>query len=142
MSVNVNRILKGSSGNTWVDGELLSTVKSVEAKIKGEFSDHNFCGDPATYSSYDGWSGEGSIALSKIDSKLWKKCTDAYKSGVMPDIKIITCLKDKSTGKSERVAITGVVFTEFTLAGYKAKEAIEEEYPFKFNGYEVLEYID
>lgn len=140
--VNINRILKGSSGDTWVDGDLLSTLKSIEAKIKGEFSDHNFCGDNATYSSFDGWSGEGTLTLGKMDSKLWKKVADAYKSGVMPDVKIITCLKDKSTGKSERVAITGVVFTEFTLAGYKAKESIEEEYPFKFNGYEVLEYID
>ena len=142
MSINVNRILKGSSGDTWVDGELLSNVKSIEAKIKGEFSDHNFCGDSATYSSFDGWSGEGTLALAKIDSKIWKKVADAYKSGVMPDVKIITCLKDKSTGKSERVAITGIVFTEFTLAGFKAKEAIEEDFPFKVNGYEVLEYID
>lgn len=140
--VKINRLLKGSSGDTWVDGELLSAVKSIEAKIKGEFSDHNFCGDSATYSSYDGWSGEGTLTQGKIDSKLWKKVANAYKSGVMPDIKIITCLKDKSTGKSERVAIKGIVFTELTLAGYKAKEAIEEEFPFKFNDYEVLEYID
>ena len=31
--VNINRILKGSSGDTWVDGELLSNVTSIEAKI-------------------------------------------------------------------------------------------------------------
>lgn len=139
--VNINRILKGTNGNAWVDGDLLSQLKSIEAKIKGEFSDHNFCGDSATYSSFDGWSGEGSITMSKIDSKLWKKVAEAYRSGVMPDIKIITCLTDKATGKSERVALTGIVFTEFTLVGFKAKEAIEEEFPFKFNGYEILDAI-
>ena len=139
--VNVNRILKGSSGNTWIAGELLSTLKSIEAKIKGEFSDHNFCGDSATYSSYDGWSGEGTITLSKIDSKLWSKLCEAYRTGVMPDIKIISSLTDKASGKSERVALTGVVFTEFSIINYKAKEAIEEEFPFKFNGYEVLDKI-
>ena len=139
--VNVNRILKGSNGNAWVDGELLASLKSIEAKIKGEFSDHNFCGDSATYSIFDGWSGEGTITMSKIDSVLWNKVAQAYKNGVMPDVKIVTSLADKSTGKSERVALTGVVFTEFTLVGFKAKEAIEEEYPFKFNGYEILDKI-
>lgn len=139
--VNVNRILKGSNGNVWVDADLLSSLKSIEAKIKGEFSDHNFCGDSATYSSFDGWSGEGTITMSKIDSVLWNKVAQAYKDGVMPDIKIVTSLTDKATGKSERVALKGVVFTEFTLVGFKAKESIEEEFPFKFNDYEVLDKI-
>lgn len=139
--VNVNRILKGSNGNVWVDAELLSSLKSIEAKIKGEFSDHNFCGDNATYSSFDGWSGEGTISMSKVDSKLMNKVAQAYKNGVMPDVKIITSLTDQSTGKSERVAIKGIVFTEFTLVGFKSKESIEEEFPFKFNNYEILDKI-
>lgn len=141
MSNVVNRLLKGSSGNVWINGELLTTVKSIEAKVKGEFSDHNFCGDPATHSSYDGWSGEGSITFGKIDSKLWYQVAMAYKSGIMPDFKIITSLTDKATGKSERVAITGIVITEFILAGFKAKEVVEEEYPFKFSDYDVLDKI-
>ena len=139
--VDVNRILKGSSGNAWVDGELLASLKSIEAKIKGEFSDHNFCGDGATYSSFDGWSGEGTITMSKTDSKLWNKVAKAYRDGTMPDVKIITSLTDKATGESERVALKGVVFTELTLVGFKAKESIEEEFPFKFNDYEILDKI-
>lgn len=139
--INVNKILKGSNGNVWVDSELLSTLKSIEAKIKGDFSDHNFCGDSATYSSFDGWSGEGTITMSKTDSKLWSKVAEAYRSGIMPDIKIVSSLTDKSTGKSERVALKGVVFTELTLVGFKAKEAIEEEFPFKFNDFEPLDKI-
>ncbi|WP_244833372.1 phage tail tube protein [Clostridium sp. BJN0001] len=142
MSVAVNRILKGSNGVTWIDGEQLSTLKDIEVKIKGEFSDDNFCGDPATYSTYNGWSGEGKLTQAKIDSKLWAKLCEAYKTGVMPDIKIISALTDKATGKSERVAVTGVVFTEFSLIKYKAKEAVDEEFSFKFNDYDVLDKID
>ena len=137
----VNRLLKGSNGNVWINGELLTTVKSIEAKVKGEFSDHNFCGDAATHSSYDGWSGEGSITFGKINSKLWYQVATAYKDGIMPDLKIITCLTDKSTGKSERVAITGITITEFVLAGFKAKEVVEEEYPYKFSNYDILDKI-
>ncbi len=141
MSVNVNRLLKGSSGNVWLDTELMSNLTQISAKVKGEFSDHNFCGDPATYSSFDGWSGEGTLTFKKMDSKLWGEVAEAYLTGVMPDIKITTCLTDMSTGKSERVSIEGIVFTEFTLAGFKAKEAIEEEFPFKFSKYRILEKI-
>ena len=47
--VNINRILKGSSGNVWLGTDLLANLTQIEAKVKGEFSDHNFCGDPSTY---------------------------------------------------------------------------------------------
>lgn len=139
--VNVNRILKGNNGNVWFNGKLLATVKKIEAKVKGEFEDDNFCGDNATYSIYNGWSGEGTITLQKIDSTIWKLVAEAYKSGVMPDIKIITALTDASTGQSERASIENIVITEFALASFEAKKMLEEEYPFKFSDYEVLDSI-
>jgi len=139
--VNVNRILKGNNGNVWFNGKLLATVKKIEAKVKGEFEDDNFCGDNATYSIYNGWSGEGTITLQKIDSTIWKLVAEAYKSGNMPSIKIITALTDSSTGQSERASIENVVITEFALASFEAKKMLEEEYPFKFSDYEVLDSI-
>ena len=139
--VNVNRILKGNNGNVWFNGKLLATVKKIEAKVKGEFEDDNFCGDNATYSIYNGWSGEGTITLQKIDSTIWKLVAEAYKSGNMPSIKIITALTDSSTGQSERASIENVVITEFALASFEAKKMLEEEYPFKFSDYEVLDAI-
>lgn len=134
-----NKILKGNSGNAWVQGKLLSNLSKIEAKISGDFEDVNFCGDNATHSVYNGWSGEGSVTLKKIDSYVWKIIADAYKNGIMPDITIISKLEDKSTGKAERVALKGVVFTELTLVGFEAKTMIEEEFAFKFSDYEVLE---
>lgn len=139
--VNANRILKGNSGNVWFNGQLLSNVKKIEAKVKGEFDDINFCGDNATYSIYNGWSGEGTLTLQKIDSTVWEMVANAYKSGVMPDIKIITSVKDNSTGQAERASITDITFTEFSLVNFEAKKLLEEEFPFKFSNYEVLESI-
>lgn len=141
MGVEVNRILKGSSGTVYVNGKQIATLTEATAKIKGDFSSHNFCGDPATYSSFDGWSGEGSLKWKKIDSTLWSELCDAYKTGVMPDVKIISVLTDKSTGKSERAAVSQITFTEFDLFNMKAKEAIECEFPYTFSQYEKLEAI-
>lgn len=139
--VNVSRILKGNTGNVWFNGQLLATVKKIEAKVKGEFEDDAFCGDNATYSVYNGWSGEGTLTMQKIDSTIWKLVADAYKSGVMPTIKIITSLTDVSTNQSERASIENITITEFTLVGFEAKKLVEEEFPFKFSNYNVLETI-
>lgn len=139
--INQNRILKGTSGNVWLNGKLLAQVKSIEAKITGNFEEVNFVGDYATYNSYTGWNGEGTLVIQKIDSMVLKLLAEGYKSGEMPDVKITTKLEDKSTGKSERVAISNVVFTEFMLAKFENKALVEEELPFKFSDYDILETI-
>lgn len=139
--VNVNKILRGNSGNVWFNGQLLATVKKIEAKVKGNFEEDSFCGDNADYSIYSGWSGEGTLTMQKIDSKLWETMAKAYKSGVMPDIKIITALTDNSTGQSERASIEQITITEFNLVNFEAKKIVEESFPFKFSNYEVLEAI-
>ena len=139
--MNKNRLLRGSNGFVWLNGELLGNVKKIEAKISGEFEDVNFCGDNATYALYNGWTGEGSLVLQKIDSKVWAMAAEAYKTGIMPEITIISALKDKVTGQSERASISELTLTEFNLFSYEAKALIEEEFPFKFAKYEVLEKI-
>lgn len=139
--INQNKILNGTNGNVWLNGKLLAQIKSIEAKITGNFEEVNFVGDYATYNAYTGWSGEGTLVMQKIDSTVLKLMGDAFKTGVMPEVKIITQLKDKSTDKSERTAINNVVFTEMMLAKFEAKALVEEELPFKFSDYEVLETI-
>lgn len=137
----VNKILTGNSGNVWLNGQLLAQLKSIELKVTGNFEDMNFCGDSSTYSKYTGWSGEGTITMYKIDSTVIKLISDAYQTGIMPDIKIITKLTDENTGRSERVAVSGITITEFILAKFEAKANIEEELPLKFSKYQILDTI-
>lgn len=59
----------------------------------------------------------------------------------MPDIKLISSLTDKATGKSEKASIEGVVITEFLLAGFESKKIIEEEFPFNFGDFDPIETI-
>lgn len=139
--VNQNRILSGSNGNVWLNGKLLAQVKSIEAKMTGNFEEVNFVGEYATYHAYTGWTGEGTLVMQKIDSTVLSLMKDAFKTGVMPEIKIISQLKDSSTGRSERVAMSNVSITEFMLAKLENKALVEEEIPFKFSDYEVLETI-
>ncbi len=141
MAFNKNRVLVGTNGYLWLNGDLLAQIKKVEVKVTGSFEDISVCGEYGTYSVYTGWSGEGTITLQKIDSTALKTLGDAYKSGIMPDLKIISKLTDKETQKSERVSISDVVFTEFYLANFENKGLIEEAIPIKFSDYEILETI-
>lgn len=139
--MNANKVLTGSSGNVWVNGKLLAQVKSIELKVTGNFEEVSFVGDNATYNKFTGWTGEGTLTLQKIDSTVVDLVAEAYLSGVMPDIKIVTSLTDKATRKAERAAVSDVVLTEFMLAKFEAKTLAEEEVPLKFSKYQVLEKI-
>lgn len=136
-----NRYLTGSTGDVWINGRLFTNIKSIEAKVTGNFEDMTTVGSYATEQVYLGWSGEGSMTTGKCDSSVLETVGDAFKTGIMPDIKIITRLTDKQTGKSERVAISGVTISEYMLAKFETQSQIEEEVPFKFADYEILETI-
>ena len=139
--INGNAIYHGKGGTAWFNGKLLTTLQSCEAKVTGDFEDFNVCDDPATYSIYNGWTGEGTLTRLKTDSEILTLMVEAYQSGVMPEIEIITRVTQKSTGKVERIKLTGVTITEFYLAKFEKKAMTEEEIPFKFSDLEVLETI-
>lgn len=138
---NANRVLTGSNGHVWLNNQLLAQVKSIEAKITGNFEEVTFVGDYATHNVYTGWAGEGTLTLQKVDSTALSLVGDSFKKGVLPDIKIVTELKDYVTGKAERVAISNVVISEFMLTKFEGKAIVEEEIPFKFSEYDILEKI-
>lgn len=138
---NPNRVMHGSGGAAWWNGKKLSTLQSVESKVSGDFEDINVCGDPATYQIFNGYSGEGTFVWLKTDSDVVKELAEAYRSGIMPEITLITAQRQPGTNKVERVAYSDVVVTEFMLAKFEKKAKTEEEVPFKFGSFEVLETI-
>lgn len=138
---NPNRVLHGNEGTAWFDGKKLTTLQSIEAKVAADYEDINNCGDPATYRIYNGYSGEGTFTALKIDSDVLSLLGDAYQTGEMPTVTIITALTQKGTNKVERVSLSDVTIDEFYLAKFEKKAKVEEEVPFKFGHFSVLETI-
>ena len=101
--------------------------------------DINVCGDPATYKVYNGYAGEGTLTVLKIDSDILIQMAEAFRTGVMPEITVITAQTQKGTNKVERVAYSDVTVDEFMLAKFEKKAKTELEVPFKFGNFEVLE---
>lgn len=133
-----NGIVTGNNCWTWLGTELLNDIKQLEWKVSLDFADATFLGDPRTHKVYQGYSGEGTLTFYKKSSRGIKLLRDVLKTGVMPDLKIITKMTNPASGKSERAIFTGITFSEFG-ASSEAKAVLEESLPFSFSDIEFPE---
>lgn len=137
-----NNVISGTFGDVWVNGERYLEVKSFEAKVTGEFADIISAGKLTTGKKYLGYTAEGTITCSKIDSKVMSLLHENYKNGTMPTISIISKLDDPEAFGAERIEMLNVTFTEFMLANFTVKEVTDVEIPFAFEDYNVLDLIN
>lgn len=138
---NLVRVFTGSDAEVWLGGDKLAMLSKVSISVTGNFEDVTVCGDYRTFPVYGGYTVEGSVTVYKIDSTIQKKWGRAYKNGAMPDMKIISKLTDKSTGKSERYSVSGVVFKNFDIINCESQKPIEQEVSIQAVDYEPLEEI-
>lgn len=140
--LNQNRIINGTFGRVWINGELYSNAKSFELKVALNYEEVNMADDLATYQKYMGYAGEGNAVLHKIDSSIAKLISKGITSGIMPDIKIVGRLADPAAYGAERVEASGITIDELTLLKFANKEIQEEQVPFKFATFKFLDMID
>ncbi|MCY6957960.1 phage tail tube protein [Clostridium brassicae] len=134
-------IISGNEGNVWVNTEQWANITNIEAKATAEYEDVNFVGDNNTYKRYTGTNIEGSITLKKIDSRAQKLLAEGFRTGNMPNIKIVVTTAKVNGENVERLALYDVTFTELQLAKLESKAMIEEELPFSASSFEYLELI-
>lgn len=139
--IKQNGFLSGTNGVVWFNGEKLANIAKYEAKVTGSFDDVDTVGSYATRQQYHGYKIEGTLSVHKVNSTLAAKLAKAFKSGVMPDVTLTSKQYDPATGAAERVAITGVIFSEFALAMLESKTVTDEEFPFSAEDYDFLEEI-
>lgn len=136
------KVLHGSCSEVYINGVRDVLATKIEVKVTGDFEDGAFCGDYGTFPIYNGYSIEGTITDMKLDSTLEVAIVEGYRTGVMPDIVLITALTNPATRQVERWSVSCVVFTEVALANIEAKKAVERELPFKAETYKNLEAIE
>lgn len=134
-------VVTGTFGSVWVNGEEWLNVTKFEAKVTGEFEDINMAGKLMAGKKLMGLTGEGTIVAHKVNSNVTKLLAENFKKGIMPEIKIVGKLADPQALGSERVEILGVVFSEFMLLNFEVKTKMEEEIPFTFEDYNLIDLI-
>lgn len=60
---------------------------------------------------------------------------------MLPDIKMVAALVDPTSDGAERVELYGVTFDEIMLNKFENKTVLEEEVPFRADGYKFIDVI-
>ncbi len=141
MPPQANRIMNGSHGRLWVDGELWAETDSFEAKVTINYEDVNFAGSGATHRKATGWAGDGKITIKKIYSRVQRKMADNVRKGIYPRFELVGKLDDPDAFGSERVSLHDVTIGEFFLLKFDQKTLGSEEIPFAFSDYKMIDKV-
>lgn len=139
--MNAKNVINGTFGSVWIDNELWAEVESFEAVVNIDYEDVHIAGSLSTHKKQTGWNGTGSLTIKKINSRVNKKMADGVKTGQTPRMKIVGKLADPDSFGAERVAIHDVTFDSFTLMKFEQKTPINQDLPFAFSDYELVDTI-
>lgn len=141
MSKKASRVINGTHGAVWINGQKLADLESIELKVNIEYEDVYFAEDTSKHRKFVGWVGEGSLTLKKVFSRGANLLGDAVKNGRIPQIEITTRLGDPDSYGVERTTVSGVTFNEFLLSKIEQRTLLQEELGFEFSDFDLLETI-
>jgi len=140
-TIKTNEIIRGSYGRVWVNDELWAETKSFEGKLTLNYEEVDLSNDLGKHQRYMGFSGEGTMVVHKINSRVTTMLAKAIKNGEMPEISMVGKLNDPTAKGAERVKFSEVTIDEVMLLKFENKAIMEQEIPFKFADYDVIDTI-
>lgn len=139
---SAKRVISGSWGQVWIDGELVAEAYGLQAKVSADKEAVNRCGVLWEDHKVMGLKGTGSLRLHKVFSRMGELLGEAMRSGRDPRFTIISKLADPDAYGAERVCLKNVSFDDLTLADFEAKSVGKVECPFTFSDFEYLDMIE
>lgn len=139
--MDANKILNGTFGKVWIDGEKYGNIKSFEAKVTGEFESVNLSEQLGEKQKYMGYGIAGTMTFHKINSKIAAKAASGFQTGNMPTFTVIAAIEDPAAYGYERIELSEVTFDEITLMQFETKSVTDEEVPFKAGSFRYLDEI-
>ncbi|MFI8716150.1 phage tail tube protein [Brevibacillus brevis] len=136
-----SRVINGTYGRVWVDGELWMEVDEFEAKVTISYEELSFANEGGTFQKAIGWAGEGNMKIKKIYSRVQRKMAANVRKGIYPRLNIVGKVADPEAHGAERVSLNDVTISEFMLLKFAQKTTGTEDIPFKFSDYEMVDMI-
>lgn len=134
------KVISGTHGYLWFDGEICYEVTSFEGKISVDGEDIRFSGDMWTDRKMMGLSGEYSVTIKKVFSRS-KSYADKFKRGLDPRLTLIGQLKDPDNGGTETVTLYNCWLNELPLIEFENGSIVEDEYSGGFTDYDYGSHI-
>ena len=98
------RVISGTWGQVWVDGELWAELSAFQAKLAFSKEDVNLCGEMAVGSKVTGMKGTGSITVHKVYTRNVDRAGQLT-AGRDSRATIVAKLADPDAFGAERVAL-------------------------------------
>lgn len=136
------RAINGTYGEVWLEGELVREATGLKADMSLEFIDVPMCGDLAKHQKVSGMSGNGSITMTKVNSRMAIKLSDMLKKGKTPTFTIISKLADPDAYGAERVVLKNCQFSTLTLADWTSGQVGSITQNFTFTDWDYLDIIE
>lgn len=136
-----NKIIRGTFGRLYINGQNIANVKSFEIKATINYETVDINGELCQQQRMVGYSLAGTMVLHKIDSFIARTIGDSLETGVLPKIKIVGSVADPDSNGSERIEIYDVTLDEFALLAFTNASIAEESVPFKAGGYHYIDLI-
>lgn len=134
MALDASRTIHGSKGKIILDGEWQTNLTEATAEVEMDKKELNLLGDDWTRYKEGNKKGTGSITGYKVTSSMIQRGFERFE--------IIVALEDPEAYGHERVRLKNCMADKIQLANLKANELVEEETPFTFEGYELLDPIE
>ena len=134
MALDASRTIHGSRGKILLDGEWQTNLTECTADVELDKKELNLLGDDWTRYKEGNKKGTGSMNCYKVTSDMIKRGFKRFE--------IITALEDPEAYGHERIRLKNCMADKIQLVNLKANELVEEETPFTFEGYELLDPIE
>lgn len=132
-SLDASRVCSGNFGRVFKDGIEYSEVSECTVDVEIDMKEIPTVG--STWIGYKSGLKKGSGTI-----KGWKVTSEMIEQG-FDKFELLTELDDPDAYGAERIRVKNCRFTKINLVNFKAGDVIEEESPFVFTGYELVDPI-
>ena len=139
--LDATKVINGTYGQVFLGDDEVGEMKSFQAKLEFQKEEVKIAGKMATGTKYMGYSGKGSLALHKVNSRMIKAIGQQIKEGKEPRFVIIGKLADPDADGVERISLSNVSFDDLTLFDFEVSALAQTECPFTFTDYDFLDLI-
>lgn len=139
-TIKANRVMSGTWGQVWVDGEVWAELSAAQAKFTYNKSPVSICGSMAEDAKVTSVKGTGSITVSKVFTRNNTQA-DSLLEGRDVRATIVMKLDDPDAFGAERVALYNVSFGDETIMDFSHGQMGKTTHPFTFTRREWLDVV-
>ena len=139
--ISAKRVISGSKGKLYLDGEYVAGVISLSAKVTANKEDVYLDNTTMIDQKVISLKGTGSVELEKISSFMQKQIGEAMREGRDVRFTIRSELNDPDAYGAERVEIRNVSFDEVDLINWTKGKKTTGTYPFTFSDWGFIDEI-